>query len=237
MKILIASQPKTGNVWIRNLLARLYALDDLNERYGDAIPGKAPDFVPWIREHGFPEGGIMHEHLYPKPELLEFARQEGVRLVTMLRNPYEVFVSFHHYVNRMPHIFEGRPAQVLIGKPIDHPDVLRFLASDYRIHLNISVQWVESDSTALVRYEELLADTPAELARLVRNWEPVSSEAIAEAVDHCSAEKMKKQGGWKASHIRSASARTWDDHLTEAHLEIFRENYSRHLIVMGYEVL
>lgn len=237
MKVLIASQPKTGNVWIRNLLARLYGLDDLNERFGDAIPGKAPDFVPWIREQGFPEGAILHEHLYPKPELLDFADEAGVRLVTMLRNPYEVFVSFYFYANRMPHIFKGRPAEVILGKPIDHPDVLRFLASDYRIHLNISVQWVESGRSSLVRYEALLADTAAELARLVQAWEPVRQEAVAEAVEYCSAEKMKKQGGWKASHIRSASVRTWDSHLTEAHLEIFRDNYRRHITTMGYEVL
>ncbi len=237
MKILVVSQPKTGNVWMRNLLARAYRLADLNEKYGDAIPETVPAFLEWIGDRDLPDGSIWHQHYFPKPELLKFARRQGLTLVTMLRNPYEAFVSFFFYVNRNPALFRGRPPEALLGRKIDDPEVLEFLAGPYRLHLNMSAQWVESGASHLVRYEDLLADTAGELARLTDRIQPLDRERVAEAVDHCSAERTRKRGGWKARHIRAASARTWDQHLSDAHLAIFNDRYGDLIRRMGYEVV
>lgn len=40
---------------MRNLLAKAYSLMDVNERFGDEVPEAVPEFMPWIRDKGFPE--------------------------------------------------------------------------------------------------------------------------------------------------------------------------------------
>lgn len=156
----------------------------------------------------------------------------------MIRSPYEAFVSFFFYVNRYPEIFRGRPPAVLIGKDIEHDDVIGFLAGKYRMHLNMSAQWVECGKSHVIRYEDLLADPVNELKNLAAEWRSsLSGGEIAEAVEYCSAERMKKNGGWKAGHIRSAKAKTWDMYLTDAHLRVFKDNYADMIAKIGYEVV
>lgn len=238
MKVLIASQPKTGNVWIRNLLAQAYGLSDLNEKFGDTVPETVSDFIPWVSVHGFPNNSILHQHFFPKNELLQYAKKERIRLVTMVRNPYEAFVSFFFYVNRSPHIFRGRSPGILVGKSIDDPDVMHFLATNYRMHLNMSVQWIESGASSIVRYEDLLADPQEELSHLLENWQTrLSQQVITDAVDYCSAERMRKKGGWKAVHIRTAKAKTWDRYLTEGHLQVFQKHHGDLIQRMGYDIV
>ena len=235
-RIIVASQPKTGNVWLRNLLCNVYGLVDLNERFGDEIPLDADDFVEFAASRSLPDGYVLQQHFYPTERLLAFSAERDCRLVTLLRNPYETFVSFFHYVNRLPGRFEGRPAQVLVGKAIDHPDVLAFLAGRYRVHLQISEDWLKSGASFILRYEELLANPVRELSALTEWVAPAPREAIARAVDACSAERVKAQGGWKSQHIRAARTRTWDSHLTPAHYRVFREEYARLISDLGYEV-
>ena len=235
-RIIIASQPKTGNVWLRNLLCSVYGLPDLNEQFGDGIPLDADDFVDFAASRILPDGYVLQQHFFPTERLLGFSTERNCRLVTLLRNPYETFVSFYHYVNRLPGRFEGRPAQVLVGKAIDHPDVLTFLAGRYRVHLQISRDWLESGASFILRYEELLADPAGELSALTEWVAPASRDAIARAVDACSAERVKARGGWRSQHIRAARTRTWDDHLTPAHYRVFRDEYADLSAFLGYEV-
>jgi hypothetical protein len=123
MRILIAGQPKTGNVWARKLFSQLYRLDDLNESLG-RVPENVPTFLRFVEHGSFKENSVFHSHLFPNPKLIDACEGLGCNLITMLRNPYDAFVSFYFYVNRLAERFHHGPFAVIIGKPIDHPDVL-----------------------------------------------------------------------------------------------------------------
>ncbi|MGH8474372.1 MAG: sulfotransferase domain-containing protein [Methylococcales bacterium] len=237
MRIIIASQPKTGNVWIRRLLAEIYGLADLNESLDDKIPKNGVAFFHFVEQGLFPDDSIIQEHYFPNPtRVIKPARKIGARLVTMLRNPYDAFVSFFHYVNNFPERFTKNPASVLIGKTIDHPDVLGYVEDHFREHLKLSLKWVQSGASIIIRYEDLLADPVVTLEELTGLIHSVERCRIEEVVGGNSADRMKAQGGWLAKHVRSGSVGDWKTQLSEAHIEAFRRCHGDTIRFIGYAV-
>lgn len=236
MRIFIGGQPKTGNVWARKLFSHLYKLEDLNEGFGD-VPEGVPGFLRFVQEGHFSDNTVLHSHLFPKPELLEAFQDLGVHLISIVRNPYDTFVSFYFYVNRLPQRFSDKPAGVLIGKDIDHPDVLEFIRTRYRVHLNLAARWIECGKAVIIRYEDLHA-RPVETIRTAANGvRPLDDDAIVLAVDECKAENLRARGGWMKGHVRSATVGNWQEHLGSVHIETFRRSSSHLIRRLGYEVL
>jgi hypothetical protein len=236
MRILIAGQPKTGNVWARKLFSQLYRLDDLNESLG-RVPENVPTFLRFVEHGSFKENSVFHSHLFPNPKLRDACEGLGCNLITMLRNPYDAFVSFYFYVNRLAERFHHGPFAVIIGKPIDHPDVLEFVRTEYLRHLNLAVRWVNSGKAIVIRYEDLHA-RPVETIRDVADRIcPVEDDQIRSAVEQCQAEKLKRRGGWIKGHIRSATTGNWEEHLGPAHFEAFKESSADLIIRLGYGLL
>lgn len=237
MRIVIASQPKTGNVWIRRLLAEIYGLSDLNESLSDKLPKNGITFLQFVEQGLFPDDSIFHEHYFPNPaRVIRPSRKVGARLVTMVRNPYDAFVSFFHYVNNFPERFLSVPLSTLVGKPIDHPDVLDYVENHFSEHLKLSLQWVQSGASIIVRYEDLLANPVETLKTVTGMIHCVDQSRIEEVVDGNSAERMKAAGGWLAKHVRSGNVGDWKAELNETHLEAFRRCHGDAIRTIGYVV-
>jgi hypothetical protein len=237
MRVFIGAQPKTGNVWVRKLLCQLYGFEDLNENPDLGLGLRADDFVNFVAQGRFPEHAIVQQHLFPSPALLDAAQTFSCRLITVVRDPYDTFVSLYCYVNAMPERFRDLRPGILIGKPIDHPDVLDFLRTRYPWHLKLARRWVKCGKAAIVRYEELCA-TPLETLRsLVDSLDPVADERIVQAVAECSAERMRQYGGWIGSHVRVAKSGAGKEDLRPAHFDILRRHCGELIQELGYEVL
>jgi hypothetical protein len=58
---------------------------------------------------------------------------------------------------------------------------------------------------------------------------------LAEAIAGASAEKMRLEGPDLQRHIRTGRAGAWQEHLTSAHLEIFRKTHAGRLSRLGYD--
>jgi hypothetical protein len=237
MRVFIGAQPKTGNVWVRKLLCHLYGFEDLNENPELVQDLRANGFAKFVTEGRFPEHAIVQQHLLPSAALLDAAWSISCRLVTVVRDPYDTFVSFYCYVNRMPERFRDTPAGIMTGKPIDHPDVLDFLRNSYPRYLKMSRHWVKCGKATVVRYEELHAAPLESVRSLADCLEPVSDERIVQAVAECSAERMRQRGGWIAQHVRVAKPGTGKEDLRPAHFDILRLHCSELIQDLGYEVL
>jgi hypothetical protein len=239
MRIVITSPPKAGNKWLKCLLGSIY---DLRWMRGDSKPPTNPAaFESWVREQRFPDGIILHQHCRYTPRLCDAIDAIPASLVTIIRNPYDVFVSYYHWVQDRADHFPPmraiwRPRDELVAKPLDDPEVIDFLANSFGRDIERACGWKESGRAIVVRYEALHADPTAELTRVTEAIQAVDPARIAAAVEECSAENMRKRSEKMARHVRKATVGDSTNQLGAAHLAIFRERYAELIQRLGYEV-
>lgn len=239
-RLLIAAPPKTGNVWVERLFALGFGLQWLRTAPSYAYwGGRDLDGLHAFLESGaFPAKSICHQHFWPSPELDRIAVERGIGLITTLRNPYDQFVSWYFYVQAFAPAFRAvdDPAVRAIGRPIGDPVVLDLLATEFGTLLDQGVAWVESGGSFVVRYEDLHADPRAVLAaaRSALGFEYAMPPEAAIAASERKA--MRALGPDLASHIREGRSEGWRQHLTEAHLEVFRARHARRVAALGYEL-
>ena len=261
MRIVIVATPKAGNHWLACLLSRTYRLHWLGEGLGRSDPADqrpkfrawaaaggfaagrgnhAQAFVAWAAAGGFPDGSLFHQHRRFDPGLADAIEAVPARLVTIVRDPYDAFVSLYHWAQekaaRAPRGAAPRPRDRLVGKPLDHPDVLAYLADEFRRNLALAAGWLRSGRAVVVRYEGLHRDPVGELTGATERIAPVERERVEAAVEACRAEHMRRMSEKLAWHVRSATVGDAANHLTEAHLAVFRERHAAVIRALGYEV-
>ena len=239
MRILIAGPPKTGNMWLKCLLAQMY---DLRWIPSGQIPAR-PDatlFAQWVASGGFPDNSIFHQHYKFSPELADAAEALPAHLVSIIRDPYDAFVSTYFTIQQNPRGRRSRPRNrsELLGKDLHGEEVLQMLRDGgYLGNLVKAADWLRSGRAIVLRYEELHRDPVATLSGLTDRLGPASPAKIEAAVAHCSAEAMRQRGGSEARHVRSATVGDSYNHLTVEHLAVFRDDRHAHLIEsLGYPV-
>ncbi len=239
MRILIAAPPKAGNVWLKCMLGSIYDLQWLKK---PEVPPR-PDlglFKEWVEQGGFRDGTIFHQHYEYSDEFCRAVEAVPAYLVTIIRDPYDAFVSTYFDVNQKSadgRLKEGGKA-VLVDKPLHHPDVLTFLENGgYRGNLVKAERWLHGGRAVVLRYEDLHRDPMGALARATDQIAPVAPERIARAVEACSAENMRQRGRGMAKHVRTATVGDSKNHLGEQHFRIFRERHADLIRGLGYEVL
>ncbi len=236
MRIIVASPAKTGNVWIKNLLAKTYDLTILRK-----VPAITPAALAEHIEKGlFPANSIFHQHFRPVKRFFELADSVGAHLVTTIRHPYDVFISQYYYVQNFSELFvPGSQLHFMIGKPIDHPEIIAYLQRTDRgfgDRILQAVNWLESGRSIVTRYEDLVADTPLELERISAQIKPVHAKKIGKAVDASRADKMRRKNRTLATHIRKGTSGDWRNHLTAAHLEAINSAHGQLIERLGYPV-
>ena len=230
-RLFIAGTQKTGNVWLERLLSHIYDIPTLDLAVVSDVP-------PSIQQESY----VTHQHYLPKPEFLDWAERADVRFLTLTRHPADVFVSLYHYVNRFADIWAQSGwvgfsrAHVMIGKAIDSPEVLTFLADDFGSFIVRSLAWVESGASLVVRYEALHENPHLAMKRLTDELYPVPDSLIDEAIEASRFERMRKENELLELHCRKGKVGDWRDELSPAHVEILRQRYERELALLGYDL-
>lgn len=240
MRIVIAGPPKAGNVWLKCILANIYDLEKLGPKQTAERPNLAC-FAEWVGAGRFPDGSVFHQHFTYSPELADAIAAVPAHVVTIIRDPYDAFVSSYYTLQQHADADEsnpriGRPSDLLLGKPLDHPDVLGYLArGGFRGYLIKGVGWVKGNRGPILRYEDLHRDPIGTLTRVTDQIATADPDRIAAAVDACSAENMRKNTR-TANHVRTATVGDSKQRLSEAHLAIFREHHADLIGGLGYPV-
>ena len=241
MRIMVVSSPRSGNHWIECLLGTIYEL----KRKGGS---KKPDATTlmavrrWVLAGGFRDGWIMHMHRGFRARFCDVMDAVPAHLVTVVRDPYDVFVSYYYWTQQrvLMHREHGtrRQRHRMVGKPLDDPEVLAFLADPkgFRTNLTTANSWLHSGRAIPVRYEDLHQCPVEALTRVTEQIAPVEPERIVAAIEACRAENMRQRSAMMAWNVRVAKVGDSRERLTEAHLAIFRENYADLIRSLGYEV-
>lgn len=238
MRVVVASPPKSGNHWIKCLLAELYGLQVVE---GERKERVTAEMLPkWAAGGGFPDGSVIHIHNRCTDRLCDAIDALPAHLVTIVRDPQDVFVSLYHWTQekagRGLDQRQGRPRQAMVGKAIGDPAVLAYLADDFAANIEQANGWLHGGRAHVVRYERLHADPAGELTRLTEAIAPVPAGRIAAAIEACRADNMRQQSEKMAWHVRSAKVGEARETLGPAHLEIFRQRHAAGIRSLGYDV-
>lgn len=244
MRIVVVSPPRSGNHWMKCLLRTVYGLGTLG---GNTKPGtNRHEFGDDVTAGNFPDGTIYHMHARYHRKLASQILALPAHLVTVVRDPYDVFVSYYEWVQSRfaqkerrrgdTSDIEVRPRHAMHGRHIDDPAVLEYLRDGFGSNIDRANQWLGSGQAIPVRFEDLHADPAAELKRVTALIEPVDDARIAQTVEYCRVENVKQRQANLARTVRSGNVGESRARLGDEHLRIFREVHGPAIAALGYEV-
>lgn len=195
--VLIVSYPRSGNTWFRFLIANL--LSDEPASFGN-IERIVPDIYvnSDLQLLGMPRPRILKSH-EPFTALYK-------SVVYLIRDPRDVAVSLYHYTLKVRTLPPDYPLDRFVDQFIDSAaEVNRF--GTWGEHVRT---WIAAERPAerfvMIRYEDLLADAPAQLRRMCTVLGIPGDEArIHRAVQLSDAQQMRESE--KKHHDRWASTK------------------------------
>ncbi len=236
----LVSYPKSGNTWVRFLLANLM------------YPNEAVGFANINRL--LPAPGVLSKRFLrslPRPRVLKSHEPFDVRfrkVIYLVRDPRDVAVSEYHFDLKKRYI---------------EPDVTlerfvkRFIAgetSSYGSWWEHAASWIaarqDNPSFLLVRYEDLLEDSIGETRKIAEFLGiQADNERLQAAVDRSSADRMrtleKQQAdqwtGTKGTRkeipfVRAAKSGGWKETLPRQSAEEIEVAWAPLLSFLGYEL-
>ena len=225
-------------MWLKCLLGRAYGLTWLRH-FETPERADLPALTTWLAANRFPDGTIFHQHYDYAPEVADALDAVPAHLVTIVRDPYDAFVSTYYTLQQ--HSSEnnqkGRKFTELMGKPLNDPVVIEFLRQGgYRNNLEKARAWANSGRAVVLRYESLIQDPLAELRRATELIAPIDVESLETAIDYCRADRMRERTKGGSKHVRTATVGDSERQLTADHFEAFREAYAEIIAELGYPV-
>ena len=230
LKILIVSTPKTGNTWLKYLLATAYALP--------VVEFSTPEF--WLRfdEERYDKLGsrwVAHQHFPPFEPFVRWARDRGIVLITTVRHPADTLVSLLHYIENFAGKAQIDPETVGLlnsgeekerGKGSSTLQTLgleKYVREKFFKALHFSISWLQRGLSFGVRYEDLWYSPVRTLEALTDNIHPIPSTRIQATVENCRLENMRTAAGQDASFFRGGGAGGWKTSLPPSAIQSLRE--------------
>jgi len=184
-RFFIACTPRTGNTWVRKLLAGNL---DLVEH-----PIHTLDEVDW---NALEPRCVVAIHIYPAPELLASLAQRGFAIMTTVRHPMDVLISILAYTQyqrktkRWVAGAGGDESSLFGATPLDRAFLDYATSERAAVLFGVSVAWLPY-ANAVVRYESLVADPPGYLEELFRALGVSPAHPVQDVVAQNTIERLK----------------------------------------------
>ena len=243
MIILSVSMPKSGSAWYFNLTNDLLVatgqadIRDLREKYRlDFLEGptcrltnlKPTTLARLLRLHFQGHTFVVKTHR-PLDRRGRFLLATGVAKASYIyRDPRDVLVSALDHGRRLR--AEGQIHS--FARLVTFEDGLTFVED----HLAVGQSWIAQPGVFVTRYEDVLADTPAELGRLAHYLGVAAAEQTFEKIaaayrrpdeDSISAEKGQL-------HFNKGIAGRYRQVLTSAEIATCNQRFAAYLPRLGY---
>jgi hypothetical protein len=170
----------------------------------------------------------------------------------MIRHPADTLVSLYHYCcNYADHYKDDAAiARALVADASERKgtadlphhvvdgELIRTVQERIMCDLNISISWIRSGRSTLVRYEDLRVDPLTTLSDLAESIMPVSKERIQQAIDACDIKVLRDSSPVDSRFFRRALIGEWRTVLPGEVLRRFAEEepFRSQLNFLGYEV-
>jgi hypothetical protein len=186
LRLAILSTPRSGNTWVRGLLAALYDLEQ--------ISGHLPDEIDW---ENLPRRCVIQIHWYPWPKFRARLERLRIRPVALARHPLDVLLSwlnYAYYVHLEGYCQGGGVCKecAIVGAPPRSETFLDYAGGEPgRLLLCYTPAWWDRPGVLRARYEELVAEPDATLGRLVGQIDEPTRKSIAEVIESTSIRRLK----------------------------------------------
>lgn len=226
--IFLCSYPKSGNTWLRFLIANLTS-------GGEEVTFRNIEkYVPEIirsenHVNKLQKRPVMKTH-WPLYDLFP-------KTIYIYRDPRDTLISYHHYMLKN-HWFKGQLSEFL-RSPL--PDQY----GNWSAHIEGALAQFAKDPQriCILKYENMLGDPDGGLKQIVDflKW-PHTDDQVRTAVRNCQFENLKKieiaHGGEKTGlpvgFFRRGQAGQWQDSLCEEDLAYIYKRFGSTMTRLGY---
>ncbi len=204
MRLALINTPRTGNTWLRELLASAYDL----QRF--AV--QSPDALGWDE---LPERAILQLHWHHEPSFRSLLKQYGFKPIVLARHPLDVLISILNFVGRDDTSRNwllgegGNEDAIKLHKPLD-PEFRRYAVSRRaQVLLSVSAEWWVDRQAIRVRYENMVARPGSQLRRIVKRLDVAPLRDLAEVVAEMSTKRMRMWAPEYMVHIWQGKPDLW----------------------------
>ncbi len=206
LKIIVVGTPKTGNTWVKHLLADVYDLPLVELK---------PEFDQAEAEAAGPRW-VGHQHYLPKQRLLDWGAANNVAFVSVVRHPGDVLISLWHHMRqrrsqKSPDFGSlTQDASILSqGSKVAGEHTETFVERSFHLYLNISITWLDQPGTVTVRYEDLWNRPVTALTDLTDSILPMPSARLQLALCGCELGLMQSLLDPEKTLIRQGGVGGW----------------------------
>lgn len=155
MRVAIISTPRSGNTWLRSMLAML--LD------AEQIAVHSPDDLDWNNLP--PENCVLQLHWRKTSAFKRILVENNFNIIVLQRHPLDVLLSILQFAPQEPQTMhwlngEGGDEAIIYGQsPVSNAFLEYACSARARALLSVSAEWSLDPDVILVRYENLVGDT------------------------------------------------------------------------------
>lgn len=241
--VFVVSYPRSGNTWTRFLIANLvYPAENVSfTNIERLIPDTSSQSNRALKRT--PRPRIIKTHQY-------FDHRYR-KMIYIVRDPRDVALSMYNFQRKYRQIADDYPLQSSVD------DFVRgnLISADWGSWGENVASWVytrsDSKDFLLLRYEDMIADTSRELARIARHLGiEASSDRLQSVIDRSSADRMRElekqeENQWVATKkhrkdipfVGVAKAGGWRTNLPQSCVEQIESAWGDLMIRLGYELV
>ncbi|XP_030237283.1 sulfotransferase family cytosolic 2B member 1 [Gadus morhua] len=244
--ILIVTYPKSGTVWMQEIVPLILSQGD--PVVVDTVPNWSR--VPWLESRAFihnldqrPSPRVFTTHFQYNMMSTGFLKVKP-RVIYVMRNPKDVFTSYSHFSRMTSYLVSPVTQTEFLHKFLDGKAIF----GSWFNHVKGWLSAAEQQHIMYISYEEMILDLEASVTRMAQFLDtPLDSEMIRKITDRCVFKNMKKnkmsnyslmpskmmdQNG--SEFLRKGIAGDWKNHLTAAEAEYFDEFYRKQMQDVKY---
>jgi len=227
MRLAIVSTPRSGNTWLRYILAKRYSL----EQY--AI--HRPNDLDWGI---LPENCVVQIHWHKSMELSTILESHGFRVLTIARHPFDVLISILHFSMFEPQTAywldgEGGGESSIFNKSPTCPEFYLYATGPRaKALLSVTPEWWNAENVLRIRYEDLVFQ-PSETIKTLFQSLRTPEVAFSEILESFSLDKLRTSA--PNQHFWKGCPGLWKSLLPPKIAYAFAEVHSEVLSTLDYK--
>jgi hypothetical protein len=227
LRIAIVSTPRSGNTWVRHLLADAYciphlAVHSLHDQEWDSLPGEC----------------VLQLHARRTPEFEGRLHAHGFRVLTLARHPFDVLVSILQFTLTAKNTADwlhgaGGDETSLYGAMPRSRSFTAYATSPRAAELlAVTTDWWRHEDAISVRYEEFVADALGELSRLQETFGPLRTMKLQDVVKSYTLDRFQAENS--NNHFWQGTPGLWRSLLPRVEAEEIASVLASLLDRLGY---